>query len=157
MVEAVVEQVVAQIGPDGERLVVVAGPPGAGKSKVLRHVRDKTGAPLVNVMSILSRRLYHLSEAQRINQLPEVLRELINSYSESMLLLDDIDLLFNESLGHDPLSLLEMMSQDKTLVVAWPGIVQDKELTYAIPGHPEYKRYPLGRFSLVMVEPSRDY
>lgn len=39
------------------RLVLVAGPPGSGKTMALRKLRDRTGAPLVNAGLELSRRM----------------------------------------------------------------------------------------------------
>ena len=70
------------------------------------------------------------------------------------MLLDNIELLFDASLALDPLRLLEEISRNWTLVVAWPGHVEGGWLIYARPGHPEYRRYPVG--DLMIVTPTAD-
>jgi hypothetical protein len=60
-----------------------------------------------------------------------------------MLALNNIELLFEPSLQQEPLALLQELSRNKSLIVAWGGSYneQTRVLTYAEPGHPEYRRY----------------
>ncbi len=50
-----------------------------------------------------------------------------------------------------PLAGRMLVSRNRTIVVAWHGAVEDKYLTYAVPDHPEYRRYPLQ--DLVVIHP----
>jgi len=59
-----------------------------------------------------------------------------------LVLLDNIEILFDVHLKQDPLRLLQGLSRNKTVVVAWPGRVLNDTLIYAEPEHPEYRRYP---------------
>ena len=47
------------------RLIVVVAPAGAGKTTALQAVKERTGAPMVNVNLKLSRRLLDLTERQQ--------------------------------------------------------------------------------------------
>jgi hypothetical protein len=141
------------------RLILVVAPPGGGKTAALRTVQTRTGAPLLNVSLHLSERLLELTERRRKLQASRILDRLVSHAAGSadiseadgaVLLLDNIELLFETSLALDPLRLLETTSRDATLVVAWPGEVCDGWLTYAHPGHREYRRYPVG--DLIIVE-----
>ena len=39
--------------------------------------------------------------------------------------------------------LLQGLSRNKTVVAAWNGSIVDGHMTYAVPDHPEYRRYPI--------------
>lgn len=60
------------------RLVLVAGQPGSGKTTALRTLRDRTGAPLVNVGLELSSRMLELTERQRALRLAGLLGEIVD-------------------------------------------------------------------------------
>ena len=131
------------------RLLLVVAPAGAGKTIALREVRDRTGAPLVNVNLELSRRMLELTERQRALRLPLILREIVENGGDEMILLDNVELIFDLTLKQDPLRLLQGLSRNKTVVVAWKGLIVEDFLTYADQAHPEYKRYPVRDFLVV--------
>ena len=134
------------------RLVVVAAPSGAGKTAALRDVHARTIAPLINVNLELSQRMLDLTARQRTLQLPYILAEIVNAFKTEAVLLDNIEILFDVSLKHDPLRLLQGLSRNKTVVAAWSGSIDDGHLIYATQNHPEYKRYPLRDFLAVSPE-----
>ena len=133
------------------RLILVAAPANAGKNTVLRTVHELTGAPIINVNLELARQLLDFTDRQRALQVGRVLAEIVNAEGTDIVLLDNIEMLFNISLRQDPLRLLQGLSRNRTIVVAWHGAVEDKYLTYAVPDHPEYRRYPLQ--DLVVIHP----
>lgn len=134
------------------RLVLVVAPAGAGKTTALHGVRDRTGAPLVNVNFELSRRMLELTERQRALQLPRLLQEIVNNASGTMILLDNIEVIFDVDLKQDPLRLLQGLSRSKTVLAAWNGNIGENSLTYAAPEHPEYRRYQIRDFLVVGPE-----
>lgn len=131
------------------RLVLLAAPPGSGKTSALLHVREATGVPVINVNLELSKRMLDLTERQRSIQLPRLLAQLVESSPADAVLLDNIELLFDPALKQDPLRLLQGLSRNKTLVVSWPGSVELSHLVYATQDHPEYRRYPVQGFLVV--------
>ena len=137
------------------RLILVVAPGGGGKSAALRSVSDRTGAPVVDLNLELSRRLLELTERQRKLQAVHMVGELAaeaaaRDGADGVVLLDNIEILFDVSLAIDPLRLLEEVSRNWTLVVAWRGRINADHLVYARPGHPEYRRYPTGDLVIVM-------
>ena len=152
MVEPLADQIIRKITQAVElyhRLVVVVARAGAGKTTALRDVRDRSGAPLVNVNLELSRRMLELTERQRALRLPRLLREIVCNVGEEMILLDNVEIIFDVGLKQDPLRLLQGLSRNKTVVVAWNGAVVEEFLTYASPAHAEYRRYPARDFLVV--------
>lgn len=134
------------------RLVMLVAPAGAGKTAALQDVHNRTSAPLVNVNLELSRRLLDLTERQRALQLPRLLSDIVGTSATDVMLLDNIEVLFDVSLKQDPLRLLQGLSRNKTIVAAWSGTVDGERLVYATPDHPEYRRYPLRDFLVVQPE-----
>jgi hypothetical protein len=144
MAESLAEQILSKIGNISElyhRLMIVVAPTGSGKTRTLREVHQRTSAPLINVNLELSRRMLDLTERQRALQLPRLLGEIVNETEGDVALLDNIEILFDVALKQDPLRLLQGLSRNKTIIASWNGSIDKDSLTYAVPGHPEYRRY----------------
>jgi hypothetical protein len=155
MAEPLADRVIKTIGQAAElyhRLVILVAPAGAGKTAALQDVHKRTAAPLVNVNLELSRRMLDLTERQRALQLPRLLAEIVGAFAADVVLLDNIEILFDVSLKQDPLRLLQGLSRNKTVVAAWSGSIDGGHMVYATPDHPEYKRYPLRDFLVVNPE-----
>ncbi len=155
MAEPIADVVIERIGQALElyhRLVVLVAPAGAGKTAALQEVRDRTGASLLNVNLELSRRMLDLTDQQRALQLPRLLSELVNTANGDVVLLDNIEVLFDVSLRQDPMRLLQGLSRNKTVVATWGGSFDGERMVYATPDHPEYRRYPLRDFLVVRPE-----
>jgi hypothetical protein len=152
MEELLADQVMQKIIHADElyyRLIILAAPAGSGKTALLQGFQERKSYPLVNVNLELSRRMLELTERQRALQLPRLLSEIVNTSAGDVVLLDNIELLFDVSLKQDPLRLIQGLSRNKTLVVAWNGSANSGYLTYAAPEHPEYRRYAIGDFMIV--------
>jgi predicted ATPase len=133
------------------RLVMLVASSGSGKTAALQEVHRRTAAPLVNINLELAYHMLELTERQRALQLPRLLTDIVNTTSTNVVLLDNIEILFDVTLKQDPLRMLQGISRNKTVVAAWSGSVENHHLIYATPNHPEFKRYPL--HDLLVVTP----
>ncbi len=155
MAEPLADRIIRRIGQAAElyhRLVMLVAPADAGKTAALQDVHERTAAPLVNVNLELSRRMLDLTERQRALQLPRLLAEIVGASAADVVLLDNVEVLFDVSLKQDPLRLLQGLSRNKTVVAAWSGSIDGEHIVYATPDHPEYKRYPLRDILVVNPE-----
>ena len=152
MAKPLADRVIRRIGQAAElyhRLVMLVAPSGAGKTAALQDVHERTATPLVNVNLELSRRMLDLTERQRALQLPRLLAEILGTSAAKVVLLDNLEVLFDVSLKQDPLRLLQGLSRNKTVVAAWSGSIDSEHMIYATPDHPEYRRYPVRDFLVV--------
>ncbi|MBC7323052.1 MAG: BREX-3 system P-loop-containing protein BrxF [Acetomicrobium sp.] len=133
------------------RLILLVGPAGSGKTNIMKQISINKSCPLINVNLSLSRRLLDLSERKRILKLPDFMSEIIDLTNGDLVLLDNIELLFDVRLKHDPLRLLQGISRNVTVVSTWNGSITSGHLIYASPGHPEYHRYPIESFLVVSM------
>ena len=134
------------------RLVLVVGAHGAGKTGTLKEIAGRTGAPLVNVNLELSRCLLDLADRQRSRHVQQLLERIVGETGSDVVLLDNLELLFDVSLRQDPLRLLQGLSRRRTVVAAWNGLIEDGYIIYAAPGHPEYRKYPKDSILTVVAE-----
>ena len=134
------------------RLILVVGRGGSGKTATLQAVAQLTNSPVLNLNLELSRRLLDLTARQRALQADRILDDLIGR-DRPLVLLDNTELLFDPTLKQDPLALLQRASRNGTIVASWNGTVDNGYLSYAEPGHPEYRRYPQAGLVIVLPEP----
>jgi hypothetical protein len=95
-----------------------------------------------------------LTERQRAVQTPRLLGEMIDAVQGNTILLDNIEILFDVALKQDPLRLLQGLSRNHTIIVSWNGSTENGFLTYAVPGHPEYRRYQLHEGDFLVIAPA---
>ncbi len=123
------------------RLVLIVAPSGSGKTAALRDVARRTGTQPLNLNLELSRRMLDLTARQRALQLPRAVEEIVGR-DTPLVLLDNIEILFDTAFQQDPLRLLQGASRNRTIVAAWNGVLENGYLSYATPEHPEHRRYP---------------
>ncbi len=122
------------------RLVLVVGESGSGKTTVLREFAGEIGTEVININLLLSAELLGLSEKQRVLHLPDILDKILDT-KQVTVVLDNIEILFDQRLKQDPLKLLQLMSRNRSVVAAWNGKIEQGRLVYAETGHPEYRQY----------------
>ena len=136
------------------QLILLVGGAQTGKTAVLQGLAESLSVPLINVNLELSRRMLDLTERQRALLTQKLLSEIVRAAPGELVLLDNIEILFDVHLKQDPLRLLQGLSRNKTVVAAWNGSIVDGHMTYAVPDHPEYRRYPMREF--LVVSPNQD-
>lgn len=137
-------RLVDEIGAVHRKLILLVGRPGSGKTALLAELANQRGVKVLNVGAALGSRLAALPQRQRALQANIIMRELADRYvSGDLLLLDNIELLFDRTIRLDPLDLLKRHAHARRVVAVWPGNLRDGRLSYAEMGHPEYQDYGL--------------
>ena len=138
------ERLVEEIAALHSKLVLLIGAPGSGKTALLQVLGKNRGATPLNIGSALGSRLAAIPQKQRPLQTNTILRELADQHAVGdLLLLDNIELLFDRTLQLDPLDLLKRHAHARRVVAVWPGELRDGRLIYAEMGHPEHQDYGL--------------
>ena len=133
------------------RLVLLVGETGSGKTKVLREFAGEIGTEVININLLLSAELLGLSEKQRLLHLPEILDKIVGK-KQATVVLDNIEILFDQRLKQDPLKLLQLISRNRSVIAAWNGKIEHGRLTYAETGHHEYRQYDAKELLLVSMD-----
>jgi predicted ribonuclease YlaK len=153
-VQTIVDQLrqrLCGIAENYNRLVLLVGPAGSGKTSALRALAVLEKSAFVNVGVAVTERLLDLTERQQVLQLPRILEDSLAKYPNELNLLDNIEILFNPRLRQDPIRLLQGLSRQRTIVASWPGEVHGGYLTYGSPEHPEFRRHEATDLSIVCL------
>ena len=138
MTVELLKQEIARAAKREERLIILVGRPGSGKSRILRNFSHYTYLDLTRT---LIKELSTLPSDQRIAEVPVYLKEKIEAVEDSVLIVDNIEIMFLPEVNLDPLKTLANLSRNKTLVVAWVGVYDGVTLEWSEPGRPDYKTY----------------
>ena len=122
------------------KLILLIGRPGCGKSALVVKLANRHAMKSMNVGATLGKCLAALPPHQRARQADIAMQELSAEYaSGDLLLLDNFELLFDQSLKLAPLVVLKRLAHARRVVAVWPGELRDGRLIYAEKGHPEYQ------------------
>jgi ATP-dependent helicase/nuclease subunit A len=103
----------------------------------------------INVGEKLGEELMDVPAKRRPLKVAGLLENLLDIVENDRLMLDHIEILFEESLKVEPLTLLRSVSRRRLVVVMWRGEIEAGNLVYGFPGHPEYRSYPARDVALV--------
>lgn len=142
------KQLVDEVAPLHSKLILLIGPPGCGKTALLSDLAEQASASVMNLGLELGRRLAKLPQRQRQLQAGGLLREIADEHARGdLLLIDNIELLFDASLALNPLDLLKRQAHARRVVAVWPGEHRQggtgPRLAYAETGHPEHRHYAI--------------
>lgn len=136
------EHLVGEIGSLQSKLVLIVGATKPGKTALLGSLAARLDAVPLNVGAVLGRQLAAIPIPQRHLRVDDVWRDVADRPPMAdLLLVDNIELLFDRALRLDPIALLKRQAHAKRVVAVWPGELRDGRLRYAKNGHPEYRDY----------------
>jgi len=137
------------------RLILLVGESGSGKTKALNDLSIEIGVEVINLNLLLSKHLLEMTPRQRSLQLVKIIENTIRGEGDTIIL-DNIELLFDNSLKQDPLRLLQMISRNRTIISSWSGKQDRSKLLYAETGHPEYRTYDITDLLIINMDGSNN-
>ena len=124
------------------KLVLLIGPPRSGKSNLLGQLAARRQMRVLSIGAALGRELLVVPSTRRHLQAADLLKDLSDDFaSHGLLLMDNIELLFDRTLQLNPLNLLKRHAHARRVVAVWPGDLREDRLSYATTGHPEHQDY----------------
>ncbi|MEG0798059.1 MAG: BREX-3 system P-loop-containing protein BrxF [Acidaminococcaceae bacterium] len=128
-VEAFVKEVEALEALDN-KVLIVTGKPGSGKSKVLREAAAEQKWDYVDCRLLITEEFLELLPALRQEKAAEMMGEILANYNSRVILLDRLQTLFVPVFHIDVAELLQKLGEKFTIVSAWPGYYEDGYLCY---------------------------
>lgn len=143
----------AQLESSRHRLALLTG--SCDVPALLKDIRRiLPGCVAINVSLALSQRLLGVALPHRQIQSPSILADVLAG--EEPALLYDLELLFELALQLDPLRVMRAASRSRLLLALWPGTLEDGNLTYAEPDHPQHRQYRPDDLEGLLVAPAAD-
>jgi hypothetical protein len=97
---------------------------------------------------LLSEKLLNIPNGKRYLYVPDFFSEIVSEHNE-IVLIDNIELLFDSDLKLNPLIMLQRLSRNMQIVCTWPGYIVKNKLIYADPAHSEYKEDEIKDFQVI--------
>jgi chloramphenicol 3-O-phosphotransferase len=135
-----------------ERLVLLVGRPGSGKSKLLRELSTIRGWQYVNCRTFLTEELLEMVPKVRAQEAPGIISGALEAFKAEVVVLDDMQVLFAPVLQVDPLQLLKHLSRKFSIVAAWPGEFDGHNLKAAASVQPNTKIYDAKGLTIIQIE-----
>ena len=129
------------------RLILLVGPSGSGKTHALQIISAEYGEEIHNINLEMSKALMEIPIQRRRSRAQRIFADIIERFlgeadpQTALILLDNLEILFDKDLKQDPLLLLQGIARNITIIASWNGRWKDQRLTFAISGHPEYRFY----------------
>lgn len=133
------------------KLLLIVGKQGAGKTALLKKIAEQKHCTLLNLGLELSKKLLNLTVNDRKLKAYDIISDLFDAQGNSCLGVDNTEIIFDPVLMINPLGLLQSLSRTRLLIWSWNGEVEDGHVTYAYPGHPEYRRIPTSEITLITL------
>lgn len=134
--------IVQDISGINSKLVLLIGPPRSGKSNLMGQLAARRQVRVLSLGATLGRKLLTVPNTRRHLQAADLLKVLADEFaSHGLLLMDNIELLFDRTLHLSPLDLLKRHAHARRVVAVWPGDLREDRLSYATTGHPEHQDY----------------
>ncbi len=126
------------------RLVWLVGLPGSGKTTSLKAFAESLpDCSYVNLNAALATCLAGDSSEQQPFRVGQHLSSILLPRPRGAWLVDSIEMLFSRHLKIAVVDRLHSLAQQATLVVAWPGSIENGRLTYGDRIHPDFAAYSI--------------
>ncbi|WP_371360362.1 BREX-3 system P-loop-containing protein BrxF [Pseudomonas sp. KT_2_4] len=136
------ERLVDEIGDLNSKLILLVGLSRSGKTHLLRQLAVNLAVEPLNISAVLARRLAAIPKPKRSFAVGEELRDIcVRARMDEVLLLDNLELLFEPGLQIHPLELLKGLAHYQRVVAVWPGELRGDRLIYADLTHQEHCDY----------------
>ena len=135
-----------------ERLVLLVGRPGSGKSKLLRELSTIRGWQYVNCRTFLTEQLLEMVPKVRALEAPGIIAGTLEAFKADVVVLDDMQVLFAPVLQVDPLQLLKHLGRKVSIVAAWPGEFDGKNLKAAASVQTNSRIYDAKGLTIIQIE-----
>jgi len=130
-------EAIKRVAHNSTKLILLIGKSGSGKTKILQEL---SGNYKTSVFSLGYEIAKAMLEGLSNDKILWFLRDQLRS-KKSIILLDNVEVLFDRSLDLNPLDILKLLARDQVLLACFPGQVINGNLNFAEASTPEYKSY----------------
>lgn len=117
------------------KLLLIIGEPGSGKSKMIREYSQETGIPIINLDKIFA--------STASDQLMNEMKNFLATYHQKVLLLDNKKILYAKNSQIDLMAFLKEISKDIPVIATWNGKIEDGQVYHIRKESGDHLIYPV--------------
>lgn len=124
-----INQKIEELQDCPNKLLLIIGQPGSGKSKLIRKYSEETGVPILDLDKIFM----NTPSDQLVNEM----KNFLTTYHQNVLLLDNKTVLYRKNSSIDLLAFLKELSKHITVIATWNGKIEDGQIFHFCKDAPE--------------------
>ncbi|MGN1183190.1 MAG: BREX-3 system P-loop-containing protein BrxF, partial [Faecalibacillus sp.] len=113
-------ETIEKLNEKENKLLLIIGEPGSGKSKMIREYSQETGIPIIDLDKIF----VNTASDQLMNEM----KNFLTTYHQKVLLLDNKKILYAKNSEIDLMAFLTEISKDIPVVATWNGKIEDGQV-----------------------------
>lgn len=129
-VDVFIEEIKKESEKEGPSLVIIVGKAGSGKSKLMRQMQKQEKWSYIDSRELITEEFLDIIPEERNEKAPTIMNKILDQYKSKIILLDRAQTLFVPLFQIEIRRFLNNISQNKTIVMAWPGSYANGKLHY---------------------------
>lgn len=131
------------VAQEEEKLLIIIGGPGSGKSKLIRELTYQDGWKIAEAKELFDDEFLEVPRADRPERAITLISAAIHRLNARVVMIDNVEFLFAPILNLDPIAMLKKLSRECPIIVSWRGHVEDNTLYFEHNGDPKYAKFTI--------------
>ncbi|EGS32859.1 MULTISPECIES: BREX-3 system P-loop-containing protein BrxF [Megasphaera] len=129
------------IAQEKEKMLILIGGAGSGKSKVIRELSEQDGWKMCEARDMFDDEFLKIPRADRPERAVELISQALQRLHARVVLIDNVEFLFAPMLNLNPVHMLLELSKTFPIVVSWRGSLEGNTLYFEHNGEPKYAKF----------------
>ena len=131
------------IAQEEEKLLIIIGGPGSGKSKLIRELTFQDGWKICEAKDLFDDEFLEIPRADRPEKSISLISEAIHRLNARVVMIDNVGFLFAPILNLNPIEMLKKLSRECPIIVSWRGHLEGNTLYFEHKGDPKYAKFTI--------------
>lgn len=131
------------IAQGDEKLLIITGGPGSGKSKLIRELTFQDGWKLCEAKDLFDDEFLEVPRADRPEKAISLIFAAIHRLNARVVMIDNVEFLFAPILNLDPIEMLKQLSRECPIIVSWRGHLDGNTLYFEHHGDAKYAKFTI--------------
>ena len=131
------------IAQEEEKLLILIGGPGSGKSKLIRELTYQDGWKICEATELFDDEFLEVPRADRPEKATELISAAIHRLNARVVMIDNVSFLFAPILNLNPIHMLKELSRECPIIVSWRGTLDGDTLYFEHNGDPKYAKFKI--------------
>ena len=131
------------IAQEDEKLLILIGGPGSGKSKLIRELTFQDGWKICEARELFDDEFLEIPRADRPEKAMSLISTAIHRLNARVVMIDNVEFLFATMLNLNPVQMLKDLSKECPIIVSWRGSLEGNTLYFEHNGDPKYAKFTI--------------
>lgn len=132
-----------------DKIYLIVGRPGSGKSKYLHNYSKDSGIPILDLDGILGKKIPEGKDSQYVYGFID---GFLSTYKQNVVLIDKKSILYDKDSNIDILGFFRKIAKEKIVIATWNGYTKDGVLYHLNKDQEVDSTYELAKYDIMYTE-----